>query len=267
MAAFMIVAMPGKAHAADTVTATPSTVTAGETFTIDFTIDVPAGPNGRVLFAAPGSALGALPDFTSIVSCTGNTAPCTELTLQTSVPVGSQPAPTTVSGSLTLQVDPGTSAGEFDLAYRFDSDFGVTDPRPGPTVTVTAAQADLSSSTALTGSALGSTIGVTAGVTNNGPGTASGVSLTTTLPSQVSGVTGLPGACTYSATAKTVTCTTPTLATGLTSTYTYTAQLNLLSLGALPVSTTVAATTPDPVAVNNTSSGSCTAVTSLVILC
>ncbi|TRV71724.1 hypothetical protein FKN01_31410 [Streptomyces sp. 130] len=268
MAALMIVAVPGRAHAVDTVTATPSTVTAGETFTVDFNIDVPRGPNGRVLFSERNSTLGSVLDFTSLVSCTGNTAPCGEVGTQYFVPVASSPsAPTTVSGSLTLRVDPGTPAGQFDLYYRFGSDFGVTDARPGPTVTVTAAQADLSTNTSLTGSAVGSTIGVTAAVTNNGPGTADGVSLTTTLPGQVSSVTGLPGACSFNAAAKTVTCTAPTLASGQTSTYTYTAQLTLLSLGALPVSTAASATTPDPVAANNTSSASCTALTSLVVLC
>ncbi|WP_299540833.1 DUF11 domain-containing protein [uncultured Streptomyces sp.] len=268
MAALMIMAVPGQAHAADTVTATPSTVVAGETFTVDYTIDLPAGANRRVIFSVKDSALGELPDFTSLVSCTGNVSACGELATEYFVPVGGSTAPTTKSGSLTLRVDPGTPAGEFDLYYGSADISGTNFLRPGPTVTVTAApQADLSSGTALTGSAVGSTISVTAQVTNNGPDTAGGVNLTTTLPAQVSGVTGLPGACTFNATAKTVTCTAPTLATGQTTAYTYTAQLSLLSLGALPVSTTATATTADPVPANNTSSGSCTAVTSLVILC
>ncbi|WP_299542458.1 DUF11 domain-containing protein [uncultured Streptomyces sp.] len=268
MAALMIVAVPGKAHAADTVTATPSTVVAGETFTINFTLDVPAGTNARALFSVKDSALGELPDFTSIVSCTNSFGSCGELATQDFVSLGGSTGPRTVSGFLTLRVDPGTSPGEFDLYYNIGSLSGETPVQPGPIVTVTAApQADLFSSTSLTGSALGSTIGVTAQVANNGPDTASGVSLTTTLPSQVSAVTGLPGPCAFDATAKTVTCTPSTLATGQTSTFIYTAQLTLLSLGALPVSTTASAITTDPVPANNTSSGSCTAVTSLVILC
>ncbi|MGW0932919.1 hypothetical protein [Streptomyces sp. NPDC002644] len=62
----MCLGLPGRANAVDTVTATPSTVTAGKTFTID----VPPGPNGRVLFSRRNSTLGKLPDFTSLVFCT-----------------------------------------------------------------------------------------------------------------------------------------------------------------------------------------------------
>jgi hypothetical protein len=111
------------------------------------------------------------------------------------------------------------------------------------------------------------TLTTTAGVSNSGPGAASAVTLTTTLPSQVSGVTGLAAACAFNAAAHTVTCTAGSLASGSSSSYTYTAHVSLLTLGALPVSTTASGTTTDPVPANNTSSGTCTILTSFVIAC
>ncbi|WP_432102256.1 hypothetical protein [Streptomyces sp. bgisy091] len=266
LAALLVLVAPGQAHAAGTVTATPTTVAPGETFTLNYSVDSPFGPNGEIFFDTLDGA--SLPEFTTIVSCTGNTAPCFETGNQSVVPVGDFDQVTTISGSLTLRVDAGTPPGQFTVGWGRQSDFGAEFTPAGPTVTVVAAQADLASSTALTGSLLGAgTIGVSAGVTNNGPAGANDVSVTTTLPSQTTGVSGLPGGCAYNSTAKSVTCGVATLANAQSATFTYTVSVSLLSLGALPVSTTASATNPDPTPGNNASGGSCTVVTSLVILC
>ncbi|ROO87714.1 hypothetical protein EDD29_5344 [Actinocorallia herbida] len=51
-------------------------------------------------------------------------------------------------------------------------------------------------------------------------------------------------------------------------TFTFTARLNLLGLGALPASATRTTSTPaDPTAGNDTHTANCTALTSLIITC
>lgn len=104
--------------------------------------------------------------------------------------------------------------------------------------------------------------------TNNGPATVSSGTVTTTLPAQTTGVTGLPANCAYNNTAKTVACTDTGLTASATATHTFTAHLNLLSLGALPASATRTTSSPaDPNPANDTAGANCTALTGLIITC
>ncbi|MFD7733974.1 hypothetical protein ACFV6F_26795 [Kitasatospora phosalacinea] len=270
VAVLLVLFAPLRAHAADdTLTASPTTVAAGDTFTVSFSVTTYTGTNQQLeLRTFDSGSLGTLPAFTSVVSCTGNAAPCSESGNATVIPLGSFTTRTPVSGSITLRVDPGTPAGTFGVGSAISGDSGAATSARTSTITVTAPAADLSTSTALTGSLLGAgTVGVTATVTNAGPGTATGISTTTTLPAQTTSVSALPAACSYDPAARTVTCTTATLAAAASTSFSYTAHESLLTLGTLPAATTATATTTDPDPADNTSSASCTAVTSLVIIC
>ncbi|WP_405433508.1 hypothetical protein [Streptomyces anulatus] len=122
--------------------------------------------------------------------------------------------------------------------------------------------------TAVPAPLLSSAITYTQTATRNGPATITTGTVTTTLPSQTTGVTGLPANCTYNNTGKTVACTITGLASGATATNTFTAQQNLLTLGTLPATATRTTSTPtDPNTANDTATKTCTAVTSLIITC
>ncbi|MFD9950600.1 hypothetical protein ACFWYW_57315 [Nonomuraea sp. NPDC059023] len=122
--------------------------------------------------------------------------------------------------------------------------------------------------TATGGPALSMTVGYSQTTTNNGPATATRATVTTTLPPQTTGVSGLPGNCSYNATAKTVTCTRSGLAASAAQTNNFTAQISTLALGSLPASAARTSSSPsDTNASNDTTSANCSALTGLIITC
>lgn len=127
----------GPANASSTVSVRPAVLRPGDTFTVDFTAtrDFVSGQAGMGIYASVGP-LGTLDSFTTLVSCYGSVAgPCETLDgLGYRAPTGPFPVFTTVSGSLTLRVNPGTPAGSFGVRHQFGGDPTVT----GPTVTVLA---------------------------------------------------------------------------------------------------------------------------------
>ncbi|MDI7789212.1 MULTISPECIES: hypothetical protein [Streptomyces] len=72
--------MHAPAYAVSYVSVSSTTVAAGETFTIDFngTADTSRSGAGENFYAG-STSLGSLDAFTTIESCTGNTAPCVEV--------------------------------------------------------------------------------------------------------------------------------------------------------------------------------------------
>lgn len=108
------------AHAVSAISVSSTTVAAGETFTIDFTgtADTPRTGAGENFYSG-STELGSLGAFTSIESCTGNTAPCVEVEgYGPRVPLGDLGGGQPFSGSVTLRVDPETPAGTCGPCHR-----------------------------------------------------------------------------------------------------------------------------------------------------
>lgn len=92
--------------------------------------------------------------------------------------------------------------------------------------------------------------------------------VTTKLPAQTTGVTGLPADCAYDSTDKSVACTHTDIASGASVDNTFTARLGLLSLGSLPATSTRTTSSPvDPNAANDTASANCRVLTGLIVRC
>lgn len=173
-----------------------------------------------------------------------------KVTVTTTVPGGASPGTYTITpsgrvGGTTSTFTPATFT--FEVTARADIAVGLT-ATPGP---LASTAIDYAQTT-----------------TNNGPSTAATGTITTALPAQPTGVTGLPGNCTYNSTARTVACTLTALPNGSTATNTFTAQFGLLTLGPLPATATRTTSSPtDPNPANDTATKTCTAVTGLLIQC
>ncbi|WP_424217335.1 hypothetical protein ACN20G_35230 (plasmid) [Streptomyces sp. BI20] len=113
-----------------------------------------------------------------------------------------------------------------------------------------------------------SSVTYTQTTTNTGPGTLATGTVTTTLPDRTTSVTGLPAHCAYDAAAKAVACTAVDLAAGATARSTFTAHLDLLSLGRLSAVATRTHSSPiDPDPGNDTAGADCSAGTGLTVRC
>lgn len=105
-------------------------------------------------------------------------------------------------------------------------------------------------------------------VANQGPGDADSSTIEVELPSRVYGVSGLPGECSYSSATDVVTCDTGAIGNGAVENLSFRANLGLLSIGSLPATATRTASSPaDPNAGNDSSSVTCTVLTSLLVSC
>ncbi|MGW1974556.1 hypothetical protein [Streptomyces sp. NPDC001889] len=272
LAAGAVLAVPQAAHAVSSVSVSSTTVAAGDTFTITFngTADVAMSSAGENFYAG-SSTLGRLSDFTTIVACTGNTAPCTSaFGIGQRVPVGDLAAGGAFSGTLTLRVNPGTPAGSFVLGYQLFGDGGGEATVYAPAITVTAApppSADLA-------------VGVTArphlGILtpyltytltahNTGPGAVTSATVTAALPPGAA-ATGLPAGCTTGTAS--VTCAYGAIANGTSAAKSFRVPLHLLSLGHVTVTAARTASTPaDPNPANDTGSATCTVISVLLATC
>ncbi|MDI5966838.1 hypothetical protein [Streptantibioticus silvisoli] len=148
---------------------------------------------------------------------------------------------------------------------------GVSDaaPAPGQVRAGAAGGADVAVGATVT-SALGlGTVTVTNTATDNGPAAATGVVLTTQIPTTADSVAGLPSGCSYSAAAHTVTCALGGVGTGQAVSRAFTVHFGTGAVGLhFPVTTTRTASSPaDPNAANDTATVYCYAVTGLLIVC
>ncbi|MET8825260.1 hypothetical protein ABZX40_35785 [Streptomyces sp. NPDC004610] len=271
LAAGAALAVPQTAHAVSHVSVSSTTVAAGDTLTIIFNGTADANtPGAGENFYAGSSTLGPLPDFTTIDSCTGNTAPCTSVFgFGQRVPLGDLAAGDAFSGTLTLRVNPGTPAGSFVLRYQLFGDKGGETTLSGPTITVTdpPPPADL----AIDVSAqphlgiLTPYLTYTLTANNTGPGVVISATVTATLPPGAS-ATGLPSGCTTAT--QTVTCTYGAIPNGTSAAKSFRVPLHLLSLGHITVTATRTASTPaDPNPANDTDSATCTVISILLATC
>ncbi|MFI1014777.1 hypothetical protein [Streptomyces sp. NPDC020965] len=272
LAAGAVLAVPQAAHAVSNISVSSTTVAAGDTFTITFNgladFDIAsAGEN----FYAGSSTLGPLPDFTTIESCTGNTAPCTSaFGIAQRVPLGDLTEGAAFDGTLTLRVNPATPAGTFVLGHQLYGDTA-SDPTVYETpITVTSAPppaADLAVDVTAQPhlGILTPYLTYTLTAHNTGPGAVTSATVTATLPPGAS-ATGLPTGCTTAT--GTVTCTYGAIANGTSAAKSFRLPLHLLSLGHVTITGTRTASTPaDPNPANDTDSATCTVISILLATC
>jgi hypothetical protein len=271
MAAGVAVAAPQAAQAVSDISVSSPTVVSGGTFTISFNGTADSARTGAgENFYAGSSSFGNLPAFTTIVSCTGNSAPCTNVsTIGQRVPVGDVAAGGAFSGTLTLRVNPGTATGSFVLRYQLYGNGGEA-IEDGPTITVTDAPppaADLA-----VGVAAQPHLGIlvpylayTLSAHNAGPNAVTSATVTAALPPGAS-ATDLSSGCTT--TTGTVTCTYGAIANGASTAKSFHVPLHLLSLGHVTVTGARTASTPtDPDPANDTASATCTVISFILATC
>ncbi len=259
------------------LTASPSTVTPGDTLTVTETISnnnffTILGPTAE-LFSGPD----ALTGYTTLTGCdAGPGGSCDTVTDGDGNPIGYRAVFNGALGgnqqavaTFTLTVDPdagsATEALQGELAaVNFDS--GRVD---GPALTIDA-QADLG--VVLTGTPVHSgllglnlTLDFTVTVTNNGPGTVRAAKVAATIHPGLSAI----GSSTCTATSGGARCTFGTIAAGHTATATFSVPGGLLDIG-LPFQFSadrISSTPADPNRANDSSSTTCTVVSVLLASC
>ncbi|MFD5142682.1 hypothetical protein [Streptomyces sp. NPDC058401] len=276
----LTLALPASAYASTAVTSvSATTVRPGDTLDIALTgtseVDFVAETS---IVVAADSALGALPAFTTLVSCTDPAMrPCTNEGTYYNAPLTAADelvfTGATAGRTLSLRINDDAPAGTFTLVTVYSQFMGgsaLDAPVTGPTITIVrdTPQADVAVAVHGSDALLFKQFIVTATTTNNGPATATGVVTTTQLPAHTSHVTGLPANCAFDDPANKVTCTQASLAPGQRVSVPFTAYLALLTLGHFTITTTRTASSPlDPNPANDTASIQCTAVTTLLVHC
>lgn len=179
------------------------------------------------------------------------------------------PANSTAKVTVTTRVSAGAAPGTYTITPSGRVGATTSTFTPATFTFEVTARADIAVGLTATPGPLASTaIDYTQTTTNNGPSTAATGTITTALPSQTTGVTGLPGKCTYNSTAKTVACTLTALPNGSTATNTFTAQFGLLTSGPLPATATRTTSSPtDPNTANDTATATCRVLTGLIVRC
>ncbi|NED14758.1 DUF11 domain-containing protein [Streptomyces sp. SID9124] len=262
--------MLSPAHAVSSISVSSTTVAAGETFTIDFTgtADTPRTGAGENFYSG-STELGSLDAFTTIESCSGNTAPCAEVAgYGPRVPLGDLAGGQSFGGSITLRVDPKTPAGTFVLRYQLYADGGEATAN-GPTITVTntprEADLDVKLSAQPRVGILVPYLSYTLGTHNHGPEAATAVTVTATLPAGKA-ATHLSAGCT--AAPGKVTCTYEGIAEGADAVSTFRLPIGLLDMGPVDVTAARTASAPDdPNATNDTSGVRCTVLSIALANC
>ncbi|SBV05039.1 conserved repeat domain-containing protein [Streptomyces sp. Ncost-T6T-1] len=248
------------AHAVSHVSVSSTTVAAGETLTIAFngTADTPRTGAGENFYAG-STSLGSLDAFTSIESCTGNTAPCVEVEgYGPRVPLGDLDGGEAFSGSITLRIAPETPAGTFVLRYQLYANGGEA-TADGPTITVTNAPAEADLEVRVSArpqfGILAPYLSFTLTTRNNGPEAATAATVTATLPAGKT-ATDLSAGCT--STPGTVTCTYEGIAHGAEAVSTFRLPIGLLDIGSVDVIATRTSSYPsDPNTANDTAGTTC----------
>ncbi|MER7909073.1 hypothetical protein [Streptomyces sp. NPDC096068] len=258
------------AHAVSRISVSSTTVAAGETLTIDFngTADTPRTGAGENFYSG-STNLGTLDTFTTIESCTGNTAPCHEVDgFGPRVPLGDLDGGESFSGSITLRIDPETPVGTFVLRYQLYADGGEA-TADGPTITVTNTPAEADLEVGLSArpqlGILVPALSYTLSTRNHGPEDATAITVTATLPAGriatdlSSGCTSVPG---------TVTCVYEDIADGADAVSTFRLPIMLLDFGSVAVTATRTTSSPDdPNTANDTSAATCSVISIALAHC
>ena len=233
----------------------PPTITAGSNATYTISLG-----NGGPSDAASVTLTDTLPAGTTFVSMVQDSGPAFNCVAATCT-IASFPTSGLATFSLTVAVAPGTTG---TLQNSVTATSPTPDPTPANNTSTTSAPVVVSADLAVlkTGPAAasaGQDVSYTITVRNNGPSTASSVTLTDVLPAGTTFVslnqtTGTPFACTTPAVGApgTVTCTVASLAPS-TATFTLVIHTSPSASGTLANTATVASSTTDPLPPNNSS--------------
>jgi hypothetical protein len=282
-AGVLLVAAPASAHPVLHISATPTTVVAGQSVTLT----ISGTSNGNysnarieVFSSTPssGGTTGNLTAFSSSPTCGGSpgTVTCTENPSSRyrigNINLTNNQA---FSYTVTFTIDPGTAAGTFTSKAQFYKSDNTTDgPTTGPLITVKEPTDFSVANTYATGGLLTNELDVGWTVTNNGPGSATAASVQTTISVSSStmvltyydafanfgcaiGSGSVVGNCSL---------TTVPLGAGGAGLISSTYQLNLLATGSVTLTTTVTSPT-DTNAANNSASTTCTFLLGLISSC
>lgn len=251
------------------LTVSPTTVTVGDSVTVTETITNPNGfsilqPTIRLL-----STPNAITGITTLTSCdAGAGGSCTTTGGEYEAILGSAiGGNSSVTVTFNLKVNPSAPGSVQTLEGQLVATNFVTDPVPGPTLTINAL-ADLG--VTLTGTPdpglLSMTLLFTVKVTNNGPGTLVNATYTATATSGLDVVGS--GTCTAHNNS-TATCSFGSLASGSSANAKFSVPIGLLDIG-IPFTFSVTRTTSnptDPNPANDSASTTCTVVSVLLASC
>ena len=270
----LVVAAPASAHPVLTVTASPTTVYAGQ----NVTITVSGTSNGNYTGAridvsavsGTGGTTGSLPSYTTFVSCGGGVT-CSEVGSVYRMALPNLTNNQAFSYTITLTVDAGTSPGTFTSRGQFYKSDNTTDgPKNGSVVTVLA-PSDLSLvpyGSGISGGELDNLFDVH----NAGPGAATSATISITIDRSGVGTLarvedGIEAFSCSGTTGVDATCTLTTTFNPSDEAYIdHVIGLNLLALGTYVITNTISSPT-DINTSNNTLVTTCTLVTSLIGTC
>lgn len=252
------VAANGTADLSVTNAASPNPVNAGSNVTFTQSV-VNNGPSAAttISFTDP------VPANTTVVSLTGPGGwTCSTATTPPSCTIASMNVNTTANFTYVLKVNAGLAAGT--SIPETDSVSSTSDPNSGNNsatvnVIVAAPSADLS----ITNSAnpvpvqAGNNIAYTQTVNNAGPVTATGVTVTETLPANTTAFS-LTGPAGWTCNVGALTCTNPSLVSGTPATITFTVTVNAGTVAGTAINDTasVSSAISDPNSANNTATAS-----------
>ncbi|WP_199237258.1 DUF11 domain-containing protein [Kribbella antiqua] len=206
-----------------------------------------------------------LTDFVDLVSCTGAII-CYPFDGHYRADFGDLPGGESRMAVFTFKVRD-DAPGSYTLRHQLVGDNYSFDALTGPVITIVPNSADVGVSlNAVAQGLLRSRITYTITVTNNGPADATGIRVTTAYPAGMS-YAGSSN-CARVGTTRTVNCDVASLASGASTTRSFSADAGLLTLGSFTATAQRTASSPsDPNAANDAASRSCTALTSLLVRC
>jgi uncharacterized repeat protein (TIGR01451 family) len=250
-------AFSGVADLSVAVTSNPAAVAFNQTYNYSVAVNN-AGPD-------PATSLTVSMTMTGDATITGasaagwtcgntaTTATCTLATLNTGAPqtitvnttANASGSGASLAASITATTSDANAANNNSSAFTsvgpIQADLALTQTRSGP--------ATVNPSTSVT---------FNLSLTNNGPSTATNITVTDVLPSGLSYVSNVASGLTCNPSGNNVVCTAPSLGVGLTITAAIT--VNALGGGTLTATASVTATEGDPISSNNTASASVTVV-------
>ncbi|WP_439679729.1 IPT/TIG domain-containing protein [Embleya sp. MST-111070] len=248
-----------------------ATAPPGAPGTVDITVSGPGGTSAtsaadRYTYLPAPTVTAVSPNSGPDTGGTAVTVTGTDLAGATGITFGpGRPATavTCTATTCTATAPPGP-AGQVDVRVTTAGGTSATVPADRYTYIASAADVSVALQANGVGGLFGAHIDYTVTVTNRGPNTLASATVTAPLPSPM---TATSPDCAVAN--RTVTCTVGPLAKGAATTRHFTAPVALLNLGlGYEVTATRTASTPnDPNPGNNSSSASCTVVTSLLILC
>jgi hypothetical protein len=276
VSALVLTAVPAFACPPLTITASPTTVVAGNDTTLTLAATSNGNYTGAYIEVSSTGGPGTLTSFTTLGSagCGGGVTSCAADGSYYKLKLPALTNGEKFSYTIDLTIDASTAAGTFTpQAEFFESNGTNIGPQTGPLITVTSPQANLVLTG--TGSAGGSSlIQANYSLVNNGPGAAQNVTITSTMTpaggSTAVELTDHDGDVTCNQTAaNSIACTfeTGSVTDGFDDPVSVLYTPSLLALGTYTITTTVSSTTPNPGPGSTTVTGTCTVLTGLIITC